>query len=95
MLEHVIGLRESLRDIAAAHARVERDVRAGSAAEVLEIGEHARRLQHVVDDRRVGLRRRDLVEHRIERVVLDLDQVRRFFSDVRVDASTTATGSPT
>ena len=84
VLEDVIGLGESFRDVAAAHARVERHVGAGSAAQVLEIGEHARRLQHVVDDRRIGTRGRHLVEHWIERVVLDLNQVRGFFGNVRV-----------
>ena len=54
------------------------------AGEVLEIRERAGGLQHVVDDRSAGRRGRHLIEHRLERVVLDDDQVGRFLGDVRV-----------
>ena len=84
VFEDVIGLGEPLRDVAAADPRVERNVGAGPAGQVLEIGEHARRLQPVVNDRRVRPRGRHLVEHRLERLVLDLDQVRGLLGDVRV-----------
>ena len=84
VLEDAIGFGEPFGDVAAAEVRIERDVGAGPAGQVLEIRKHPCRPQLVMNDRRVGTRGGDLVEHGIERLVLNLDQVRRFFGEMGI-----------
>jgi hypothetical protein len=83
MLEDMIRLVERTLDVAAAQAVVQRDVGVALALQVLEIGERSGRLEDIVHDRLRG-HRLDLVVHRGQRLVLDIDQRSRFFRDVRI-----------
>ncbi len=95
VLEDVVGLGEPLLHVAPAHAGVERDVGARAAGEVLEIGEHARRLQHVVNDRRAG--RAAATSSNTASSGSYSTTIRSAASSAMCGsvASTTATGSPT
>ena len=84
VLEHVVGTGKRLFHVAAAHVRVERDVRAASSRQVLQIRERPGRLEHVVNNGRPGTGCCYLVEHRLERLVFDGDQVSRLFGCVRI-----------
>ena len=70
VLEDVVGLGEGLVDVAAPQMVVERDIGIALAGEVLEVGEHAGRLQLVVH---IGGRghRLDLVVDRRKLLVID------------------------
>ena len=83
VLEHVVGLREGRRHVAAPQVEVERDVGVGLALQMLEVRERAGRLERVVHDRLRG-HGLDLVEHRRQLLVLGLDQLRRLLRDVRI-----------
>ena len=83
MLEDAAARGKRRVDVAAPQMKVERDVGAALALEVLEVGKRPGRLQHVVDD---GLRghRLDLVEHRRQLVIFRVDQLHRRVGDVRI-----------
>ena len=83
VLEHVVGAREGGVDVAAPQMIIERDVGAGLALEMLQIGERAGRLEHVVHDD-VGLDRLDLVVDRRQLLVFGVDQLHRLLGDVRI-----------
>ncbi len=84
ILEHAIGTRESGRDVAVPHLRVERDVRVALPLQMLQVGERAGGLEHVVNDRRTRLRGAHLVEDRFEFVVVDRHEIGARIRDVRV-----------
>ena len=78
LFEDVVRFLESPLQIAAPYVRAESDVGAGYSLEVFKVRERRCGFERVVDDRRAGLCCGDLIEHRIERLIFDRDQIGRF-----------------
>ena len=91
-MQHLLGAKAVLEDvrgrehrlhIAAPQLVIERDIGVLASRQMLEIGEGAGRLQHIVDDGRRS-HRLDFVEHRGQFLVFGGDRLHRALRDVRI-----------
>src|SRR5665213_343158 len=85
VLENVRGRGEGLLDIAAPQSKIERDVGALAAFEMLEIGEGAGGLQFIMHQNLV-IGRFDFVKHCRQLYTLRYNRIHALVGDVRIES---------
>ena len=83
VLEHAIGFGQGGVGVTAPQVIIESDIGAAAALEMLQIGESAGRLEHIVDQD-VGLHGLDFVVDSGQFLIFGRDQLHRLFGNMRI-----------